>query len=99
MESIEGRGERGEVKGEREEGRGEREEVRGEREEGRGKRGEVRGERGDGRGNDVGTRRALSAGGRGLVISVFARFSDNARVVPTIPSFAILRARSNRHRI
>ena len=44
----------------------------------------MRGERGDGRGNDVGTRRALSAGGRGLVISVFARFPDNARVVPTL---------------
>ena len=59
-------------------------------------RGEVRGEVS---GIDVGTRRALSAGGRGLVISVFTRFPDNARVVPTIPSFAILRARSNRHRI
>ena len=60
---------------------------------------EWRVQRGEVSGNDVGTRRALSAGGRGLVIGVFAWFPDNARVVPTIPSFAILRARSNRHRI
>ena len=55
----------------------------------------MRGEMGDGRGNDVGTRRALSAGGRGLVISVFMRFSDNARVVPTIPQPTIHNHRSS----
>ena len=64
--------------------RGERGEGRGERGVGRGEWGGVRGKGGEGRGDDVGTRRALSAGGRGLVISVFARFPDNARVVPTL---------------
>ena len=49
-ESVEGRGERGECRGESVEGRGERGECRGERGEGRGERGEGRGERGEGRG-------------------------------------------------